>query len=219
MGKNRFVADGINVAPRRKRVGEVCVHRTIDRIQISKELILKLASKPLAKAAQIVGISETALKRACRELGFQRWPRQSIDVEIKLEDLVRSSSSGSSSSESQVDDPSSVQMHSEPAAPDVSFDSSVISTDPCLPPMTRTDLCIDPMTPAYPCLPLPSGSIDEDLETLRFEAVVGDLPIRHHVKSEVDDTFIQHCLQSARIARTFNLPDVGYEVSDKLLEC
>eukprot|EP00961_Rhodomonas_salina_P175750 2369685-Rhodomonas_salina.1 len=100
MGKNRFDGGAVNVAPRRKKVGDTCVRRSKECIQISREMILALASKPLAKAAASVGISETALKRACRELGFNKWPRESIDVDIKLEDLVRTGSASSCNSAS-----------------------------------------------------------------------------------------------------------------------
>eukprot|EP00961_Rhodomonas_salina_P107775 1451085-Rhodomonas_salina.1 len=46
---------------------------------ITTETIHALANRPLAKAADSIGISESALKRICRELGFKKWPRQSVD--------------------------------------------------------------------------------------------------------------------------------------------
>jgi hypothetical protein len=200
MGKNRFVADAVNVAPRRKKIGETSVQRSADRIQISKELILSLASKPLAKAAQSVGISETALKRACRELGFQKWPRVSCDIEIKLEDLCRSSSASSSSSFTSP----------WPQSPD--------DLSACRPAHTTELEFPKQEIPAF-CAPrIAAGTfvpqvttIDDELEMLRMERSAKDSggPFYPQVKIELEeDSFLQHCLLSARIARTANLPDV-----------
>eukprot|EP00961_Rhodomonas_salina_P162034 2182843-Rhodomonas_salina.1 len=63
-------------APRRKLLA------TPRSPPITTETIRALANKPLAKAAASIGISESALKRKCREMGFKKWPRQSVDVTI-----------------------------------------------------------------------------------------------------------------------------------------
>jgi hypothetical protein len=41
---------------------------------ITLELLSRLSSVSLAKASTLLGISSTAMKKACRQLGVTRWP-------------------------------------------------------------------------------------------------------------------------------------------------
>lgn len=71
-------------------------------VRVTAEMIRALSNQPLAKAAKKIGISETALKRACRKLGFQKWPRRSIDVNIDYSVIKQIGVSGTSSTHLSV---------------------------------------------------------------------------------------------------------------------
>lgn len=59
------------IFPRRK-MGEAA--RGSDAVWLSVDVLNSLADRSLASAAKLLGISATALKKACRELGVERWP-------------------------------------------------------------------------------------------------------------------------------------------------
>jgi hypothetical protein len=59
------------IFPRRK-MGEAA--RGSDAVWLSVDVLNSLADRSLASAAKLLGISSTALKKACRELGVGRWP-------------------------------------------------------------------------------------------------------------------------------------------------
>jgi len=59
------------IFPRRKNGEET---RGSDAVWLSVDVLNSLSDRSLASAAKILGISATALKKACRELGVERWP-------------------------------------------------------------------------------------------------------------------------------------------------
>eukprot|EP00960_Hanusia_phi_P038919 753656-Hanusia_phi.AAC.20 len=59
------------IFPRRK-MGEAS--RKTDAVWLSMELVHSLSDRSLQEAAKHLGISATALKKACRVLGIERWP-------------------------------------------------------------------------------------------------------------------------------------------------
>ena len=59
------------IFPRRK-MGEAV--RGSDAVRLSVDVLNSLADRSLASAAKRLGISSSALKKACRELGVGRWP-------------------------------------------------------------------------------------------------------------------------------------------------
>jgi hypothetical protein len=48
------------------------------KIKLRLEDVSPLFSEPISKAAKILGLSESSLKRKCRELGVERWPHRRI---------------------------------------------------------------------------------------------------------------------------------------------
>jgi hypothetical protein len=48
------------------------------KIKLSLEDVSPLFSEPISKAAKKLGLSESSLKRKCRELGVERWPHRRI---------------------------------------------------------------------------------------------------------------------------------------------
>jgi len=61
------------IFPRRK-MGQNQREERSGPVWLTTEMVLSLAVGPLTQAAQYLGISATALKKACRQLGIERWP-------------------------------------------------------------------------------------------------------------------------------------------------
>lgn len=62
------------VVPRRK-TGQQCAD--VMPVVLNLELLKQYTSMPLYSAAALLGLSTTALKKACRRLGVRRWPHAS----------------------------------------------------------------------------------------------------------------------------------------------
>jgi len=111
------------IFPRRK-MGEAA--RGSDAVWLSVDVLNSLSDRSLASAAKLLGISATALKKACRELGVERWPycrkRQadaaggSTDEESRA-DTARSYSPVPSVSSTGATSPSDMGNKCEMAAP------------------------------------------------------------------------------------------------------
>jgi hypothetical protein len=100
-GGARRPSNGLIVFPRRKSTKSGIQVVSSDMLGLShpvvitQELLLSLASLSLCRASGVLGISITALKRACRKFGLSRWPR-------KYERLGCSHESSSSPSQQQT---------------------------------------------------------------------------------------------------------------------
>lgn len=100
--------DGPSPAPSAEGTGSFCIaprnrakegaKKSNAPVQFTPEMIRALASKPIKQAAQAVGVSVTALKRACRQLGFEKWPRECVEVNISYDAIKRETISRTSSS-------------------------------------------------------------------------------------------------------------------------
>eukprot|EP00961_Rhodomonas_salina_P242413 3274515-Rhodomonas_salina.1 len=69
----------LRIVPRTKTVQSRRVKRTVQSVEVTVDTIRNLSSYSEVAAAASLGISVTALKHACRTLGFEKWPRQSTD--------------------------------------------------------------------------------------------------------------------------------------------
>eukprot|EP00287_Rhodomonas_sp_CCMP768_P009057 CAMPEP_0196719750 /NCGR_PEP_ID=MMETSP1091-20130531/2686_1 /TAXON_ID=302021 /ORGANISM="Rhodomonas sp., Strain CCMP768" /LENGTH=291 /DNA_ID=CAMNT_0042060789 /DNA_START=79 /DNA_END=954 /DNA_ORIENTATION=- len=74
----------VRVVPRKKTVGAQKIERNSDCVEVSIETVKELSHLSQTVAAEQLGLSVTALKHACRALGFDKWPRDHNDV-IALE--------------------------------------------------------------------------------------------------------------------------------------
>ena len=75
-GRKQLPPKGLVIFPRRK-AGALSHNSNVSHpVVITKELLQNLADFPLCQASEILGISVTALKRACRKVGVSRWPRK-----------------------------------------------------------------------------------------------------------------------------------------------
>mmetsp|Transcript_27396 Transcript_27396/g.56066 ORF Transcript_27396/g.56066 Transcript_27396/m.56066 type:complete len:325 (-) Transcript_27396:165-1139(-) len=90
----------LRIIPRTKTVQSKKVKRTTEAVEVSVETIRALSSYSEVAAAASLGISVTALKHACRTLGFEKWPRhlstecppsQTCQAALKLEEQGKQS--------------------------------------------------------------------------------------------------------------------------------
>jgi hypothetical protein len=49
-------------------------------IRIAREDLVKNFHKPLASVAKHLGVSQTCIKRVCREHGISRWPFRKVSL-------------------------------------------------------------------------------------------------------------------------------------------
>eukprot|EP00961_Rhodomonas_salina_P246851 3334988-Rhodomonas_salina.3 len=213
----------VSVAPRRKDVTTARVpggrsrgKSNAERIQITTEMIRALANKPLAKAAKALGISETALKRACRDLGFEKWPRESVDVNItysSMKDIGPSNKTDAEGFTRSVSDCSSVCSSTSTNtssslafgidAYEVSKRSSAqeVDTKPAhvlCSSGSWESFCSD----AAPVFPEESAfSIDDELEMLRRDLVPASAAFKTEIEKEEEIKLGQHCYLSASLCR------------------
>ncbi len=82
--RTRRPSKGLVVFPRHKlaKSGDLSPDKvgTSQAVVITQELLQSLSSSPLCQASDALGISVTALKRACRKIGLVRWPRKNERV-------------------------------------------------------------------------------------------------------------------------------------------
>ena len=64
---------GVSTVIPRRKAGQVSSN-TSSPVSITLETLGLYANVPLSKAATLLGISSTAMKKACRKLGVTRWP-------------------------------------------------------------------------------------------------------------------------------------------------
>ena len=64
---------GVSTVIPRRKAGQVSSN-TASPVSITLETLGLYANVPLSKAATLLGISSTAMKKACRKLGVTRWP-------------------------------------------------------------------------------------------------------------------------------------------------
>jgi len=69
----------LRIVPRTKTVQSRRVKRTVQSVEVTVDTIRNLSSYSEVAAAASLGISVTALKHACRTLGFEKWPRQATE--------------------------------------------------------------------------------------------------------------------------------------------
>eukprot|EP00287_Rhodomonas_sp_CCMP768_P011326 CAMPEP_0196726656 /NCGR_PEP_ID=MMETSP1091-20130531/7885_1 /TAXON_ID=302021 /ORGANISM="Rhodomonas sp., Strain CCMP768" /LENGTH=186 /DNA_ID=CAMNT_0042069139 /DNA_START=75 /DNA_END=632 /DNA_ORIENTATION=+ len=72
----RSSATSVNVYPRRK-AGQQCLGSDRPPIKVTMELLAPHFGRPLKAVAKRMGLCPTALKKACRKLGIERWPNTS----------------------------------------------------------------------------------------------------------------------------------------------
>jgi len=75
-------------------------------VKLTPDILEEIASIPLVAAAQKLGISKTALKNACRNLGLKRWPFRRRREDARRSALVHPMSAGDSPSTAGKDSPS-----------------------------------------------------------------------------------------------------------------
>ncbi len=189
------------VPPLRKEFVTVGSKKTNARIHITADTIRALASKPLAKAAKSVGISETALKRACRELGFEKWPRQSVEINFSYDSVKEEFSRTYSDSDSSSVCSSAPTNASPSPASEKSGDLS--HTNAPSPEASHTISC--PHMFVFPAEDSSGLGIDADLDFLRVQLMSGPLVGVSKTEFEKEfgmDDMGRHCFLSASLTRS-----------------
>ncbi|EKX51101.1 hypothetical protein GUITHDRAFT_103020 [Guillardia theta CCMP2712] len=112
----------IRIFPRTKKGDLKKLHKTRGRAPLTFDIdyITSLFDVPQEKAAKTLGISLAAIKRACRQLGIERWPYK------------RPRKSGSASPSNESDNSEAADVRLDRDAPHVASSSSSSSSSPSL---------------------------------------------------------------------------------------
>ena len=74
---------GVSTVVPRRKAGQTVSDAVASPVNITIETLQRYADVPLSKAATLLGISSTAMKKACRKLGVTRWPYTTTNVRPK----------------------------------------------------------------------------------------------------------------------------------------
>ena len=74
---------GVSTVVPRRKAGQAVSDVAASPVNITIETLQRYADVPLSKAATQLGISSTAMKKACRKLGVTRWPYTTTNAKPK----------------------------------------------------------------------------------------------------------------------------------------